>query len=118
MYTWNKSLLLVVAIFGSHCICASQPIKQLIVWDKDFNAVSLISEKETLRDLNALWKGKKVVKPKSVPNWKYKIDFYSSTEASRWHYDPSGYAMKLTKTKTSIFVIPSPERFKSLLNVN
>ena len=112
----NVALTLLTALAPQAAFCG-QPITQIVVWDSNFKLVTTISEKDSTKGLNELWKAKKVAKPASSPNWKYEIDVYASKEASRWLYDPKGFAMKSTKSKSPIYSIPSPERFNRLLEV-
>jgi len=109
--------LAIVLLCGPQAASSAQASTQVIVWDADFNVVSLIPERAVLKEIDEAWKGRTRTRPAAPPRWKYKLDFYGPKEASRWLYDPAGYAMRLTKAKSPIYAVPSPGTFNRLLGI-
>jgi hypothetical protein len=94
-----------------------QSTNQIILWDKHFKAQTVVTEKEYLSEITTIWKSKKPVKPTVQPTFDYKIDFYQSKSASRWVYDPGGYATLYGKNQSQVFVIASAQRLNQLLGI-
>jgi hypothetical protein len=96
----------------------NRKIDQVIVRDvrnADSSIVRTIVSAEELESFRALWSTRKKLPPDTPMHVQYKFTILSGGRSDSWLYDPSGLTQVLTKARTPVYRLPSPEAFNRLI---
>jgi hypothetical protein len=93
-------------------------IDQVVVRDMrhaDFTVVRTISSAEELKAFSTIWSNREKLPPETVVQVQYKFEILSGGRGDAWLYDPAGLTRLLSKARTPVYRLSSPEVFNRLL---
>jgi hypothetical protein len=96
-------------------------IDQVIVrhmHNTDSSIARTMTSAEELEAFRALWSSRKKLPPNTPLQVQYKFTILSGGRGDTWFYDPSGLAQVLTKARTPVYRLPSPEAFNRLIGAD
>ena len=107
---------LFMGLLATFTSCVQEEVKEIRVWDQEFNKIQVVTDHKKLGGLNAFWESRKEVSLEHRPSFSHKIDIVlQDGKSTRWLYAPEGYITVLTKSKTPIYQIADPEKFRAFL---
>lgn len=96
-------------------------IDQVVVRDlrhADAPVIRTIDSAEELKAFHTIWSNRENLPPETAVQVQYKFELLSGGQGDAWLYDPAGLARVLSKARTPVYRLPSPEAFNGLLGID
>ena len=96
-------------------------IDQVIVTDMrhpDFPVIRTISSAEELKAFLAIWSNREKLPPKTSMQVRYRLSILSGGQGDSWLYDSAGLTRVLSKSRTPVYRLPSPELFNRIIGAD
>jgi hypothetical protein len=96
-------------------------VDQVIVWDMrhaDAPMIRTINSAEELKTFLAIWSNREKLPPETSMQVRYRLALLSGGQGDSWLYDPAGLTRVLSKARTPVYRLPSPELFNRLIGAD
>lgn len=84
----------------------------------DFPVVRTIDSAEELKAFRTIWTNREKLPPETAVQVQYRFDILTGGHGDAWLYDPAGLTRVLSKARTPVYRLSSPEVFNRLLGTD